>query len=239
MRDNIGAECGRRSSFERRVRRDRLRGGTYAGRLPWTWRGAAYPVQGSQASRIFGKDDRNCISTSSNHGLAERSNTRTIATTTLCWANYEGNRIHQDVALRDILDILLKAGRPQGLSYEASNSPRPCAMGVGDVQGNQIARGQGANTGRDRFRLPNFRSRIPGDGRAKRIETILAGSGSGRGRTSFAAPMRLGRSAGIVAGGRRDRAWAKLKSRPRVARAIYATVRQCGRAVADSGVSRP
>jgi 5-methyltetrahydropteroyltriglutamate--homocysteine methyltransferase len=37
----------------------------------------------------------------------------------LCWGNYEGPHNH-DVALRDILDIVLKA-RPQGLSYEASN----------------------------------------------------------------------------------------------------------------------
>jgi 5-methyltetrahydropteroyltriglutamate--homocysteine methyltransferase len=37
----------------------------------------------------------------------------------LCWGNYEGPH-HHDVALRDILDIVLKA-RPQGLSYEASN----------------------------------------------------------------------------------------------------------------------
>jgi 5-methyltetrahydropteroyltriglutamate--homocysteine methyltransferase len=37
----------------------------------------------------------------------------------LCWGNYEGPH-HHDVALRDILDIVLEA-RPQGLSYEASN----------------------------------------------------------------------------------------------------------------------
>jgi 5-methyltetrahydropteroyltriglutamate--homocysteine methyltransferase len=37
----------------------------------------------------------------------------------LCWGNYEGPH-HHDVALRDIIDIVLKA-RPQGLSYEASN----------------------------------------------------------------------------------------------------------------------
>ncbi len=37
----------------------------------------------------------------------------------LCWGNYEGPH-HHDVALNDIIDIVLKA-RPQGLSYEASN----------------------------------------------------------------------------------------------------------------------
>lgn len=52
-----------------------------------------------------------------NHALAnvppERSRLH------LCWGNYEGPH-HHDVALREILDIVLQA-RPQGLSYEASN----------------------------------------------------------------------------------------------------------------------
>jgi len=37
----------------------------------------------------------------------------------LCWGNYEGPH-HHDVALSDIIDIVLQA-KPQGLSYEASN----------------------------------------------------------------------------------------------------------------------
>ena len=37
----------------------------------------------------------------------------------LCWGNYEGPH-HHDVALGEILDIVLQA-KPQGLSYEASN----------------------------------------------------------------------------------------------------------------------
>jgi 5-methyltetrahydropteroyltriglutamate--homocysteine methyltransferase len=52
-----------------------------------------------------------------NHALAnvppERSRLH------LCWGNYEGPH-HHDVALGDILDIVLQA-KPQGLSYEASN----------------------------------------------------------------------------------------------------------------------
>jgi 5-methyltetrahydropteroyltriglutamate--homocysteine methyltransferase len=37
----------------------------------------------------------------------------------LCWGNYEGPH-HRDVALRDIIDIVLKV-RADGISYEASN----------------------------------------------------------------------------------------------------------------------
>ncbi len=37
----------------------------------------------------------------------------------LCWGNYEGPH-HKDVALRDIIDIVLKA-RPAAISFEASN----------------------------------------------------------------------------------------------------------------------
>jgi 5-methyltetrahydropteroyltriglutamate--homocysteine methyltransferase len=52
-----------------------------------------------------------------NHALAnvppERSRLH------LCWGNYEGPH-HHDVALDEILDIVLQA-KPQGLSYEASN----------------------------------------------------------------------------------------------------------------------
>jgi 5-methyltetrahydropteroyltriglutamate--homocysteine methyltransferase len=52
-----------------------------------------------------------------NHALAnvppERSRLH------LCWGNYEGPH-HHDVALGDIIDIVLQA-KPQGLSYEASN----------------------------------------------------------------------------------------------------------------------
>jgi 5-methyltetrahydropteroyltriglutamate--homocysteine methyltransferase len=52
-----------------------------------------------------------------NHALAnvppERSRLH------LCWGNYEGPH-HHDVALGEILDIVLQA-KPQGLSYEASN----------------------------------------------------------------------------------------------------------------------
>jgi len=52
-----------------------------------------------------------------NHALADVPPDRSRLH--LCWGNYEGPH-HHDVALRDILDIVLKA-RPQGLSYEASN----------------------------------------------------------------------------------------------------------------------
>jgi len=52
-----------------------------------------------------------------NHALADVPPERSRLH--LCWGNYEGPH-HHDVALRDILDIVLKA-RPQGLSYEASN----------------------------------------------------------------------------------------------------------------------
>ena len=52
-----------------------------------------------------------------NHALADVPPDRSRLH--LCWGNYEGPHNH-DVALRDILDIVLKA-RPQGLSYEASN----------------------------------------------------------------------------------------------------------------------
>src|SRR4029077_11846448 len=52
-----------------------------------------------------------------NHALADVAPERSRLH--LCWGNYEGPH-HHDVALRDILDIVLKA-RPQGLSYEASN----------------------------------------------------------------------------------------------------------------------
>ena len=37
----------------------------------------------------------------------------------ICWGNYEGPHTH-DIALKDIIDIALKA-RPQGLSIEAAN----------------------------------------------------------------------------------------------------------------------
>ena len=37
----------------------------------------------------------------------------------LCWGNYEGPH-HHDIALADIIDIVLKA-RPMAISYEASN----------------------------------------------------------------------------------------------------------------------
>jgi 5-methyltetrahydropteroyltriglutamate--homocysteine methyltransferase len=52
-----------------------------------------------------------------NHALADVPPERSRLH--LCWGNYEGPH-HHDVALRDILDIVLKA-RPQGLSYESSN----------------------------------------------------------------------------------------------------------------------
>jgi 5-methyltetrahydropteroyltriglutamate--homocysteine methyltransferase len=52
-----------------------------------------------------------------NHALADVPPDRSRLH--LCWGNYEGPH-HHDVALRDILDIVLKA-RPLGLSYEASN----------------------------------------------------------------------------------------------------------------------
>jgi 5-methyltetrahydropteroyltriglutamate--homocysteine methyltransferase len=52
-----------------------------------------------------------------NHALADVPPDRSRLH--LCWGNYEGPH-HHDVALRDILDLVLKA-RPQGLSYEASN----------------------------------------------------------------------------------------------------------------------
>lgn len=37
----------------------------------------------------------------------------------LCWGNYEGPH-HRDIAIRDIIDIVLKA-KPAGISFEASN----------------------------------------------------------------------------------------------------------------------
>ncbi len=52
-----------------------------------------------------------------NHALADVPPERSRLH--LCWGNYEGPH-HHDVALRDILDVVLKA-RPQGLSYESSN----------------------------------------------------------------------------------------------------------------------
>ncbi|MGH7986662.1 MAG: cobalamin-independent methionine synthase II family protein [Candidatus Binataceae bacterium] len=52
-----------------------------------------------------------------NHALADIPPDR--ARLHLCWGNYEGPH-HHDVALRDIIDIVLKA-RPMAISYEASN----------------------------------------------------------------------------------------------------------------------
>ena len=65
----------------------------------------------------------------------------------LCWGNYEGPH-HHDIALGDIIDIVLKA-RPMAISYEASNPRHEHEFQV--FRDSKTAGGQDSDSGRDRF----------------------------------------------------------------------------------------